>query len=65
MARQRLIQKEKDAEEKYIVDVDDLVLEISKVSALSAINVNKILKKKWIEEKNAYKVMTSVKSEKD
>jgi hypothetical protein len=42
-----------------------MVLNISKVSALSAINVNQLLKKKWIEEKNSYKIMTNVKSEKD
>lgn len=65
IARQRLIQKEKDAEELYNRNIDNMVLEISKTSALSAINVNQLLKKKWLEEKNAYKVMSNVKTEKD
>lgn len=42
-----------------------MVLETSKTSALSAINLNQLLKKKWLEEKNAWKVMSNVKTEKD
>lgn len=42
-----------------------MVLETSKTSALSAINLNQLLKKKWIEEKNSYKIMSNVRTEKD
>ena len=54
MARQRLIQKQKDEEEAYNLNIDNMVLQTSKTSALNAINLNQLLKKKWQEEKNAY-----------
>ena len=41
-----------------------MVLDTSKSSALRAINLNQLLKKKWTEEKNSYKLMTKISTEK-
>jgi hypothetical protein len=38
--------------------IDMLILETSKTSALRAVNLSQLLKKKWTEEKNSYKVMS-------
>jgi hypothetical protein len=44
--------------------LDELILKTSKTSALRAINLNKLLSKKWTEEKNAYKILSNIKTEK-
>ncbi len=51
-------------EEKTQKLLDELILKTSKTSALRAINLNKLLSKKWTEEKNAYKILSNIKTEK-
>lgn len=65
LARKRLLQKSKDEEEKFSKGLEELILKTSKTSALKAMNLNQLLKKKWSEEKNAYVIMSQIKSEKD
>jgi hypothetical protein len=38
-------------------------LQTSETSALKAMNLNQLLKKKWSEEKNAYQIMSKIQSE--
>ena len=45
-------------------DIDELILQTSKTSALRAVNLNELLKKKWREEKNAYRIMRKIQSDK-
>ena len=45
-------------------DIDELILQTSKTSALRAVNLNELLKKKWSEEKNAYRIMSKIQSDK-
>ena len=51
-------------EQKYLKNVDELILKTSKTSALKAINLNQLLKKKWSEEKNAFKILSKIKTDK-
>ena len=40
--------------------IDQLILETSKTSALRAVNLSQLLKKKWTEEKNSYKILSKL-----
>ena len=51
-------------EHLYDKDLDELILQTSKTSALRAVNLNELLKKKWSEEKNAYRLMSKINSDK-
>ena len=63
-ARRRLQEKHHELQEKGKKGLEDIILETSKTSALQAINLNQLLKKKWSEEKNAYILLTNIKTEK-
>ena len=44
--------------------IDMLILETSKTSALRAVNLSQLLKKKWTEESNSYRIMSNLKDDK-
>ena len=62
-ARRRLQDKQKEQMEKAKKGLEDIILETSKTSALQAINLNQLLKKKWSEGKNAYILRSQIKTE--
>ena len=64
LARKRLVQKNKDQEEEFQKGLDSLILKTAETSALKAMNLNQLLKKKWSEEKNAYQIMSKIQTEK-
>jgi hypothetical protein len=64
MAKARLIRKMREEEDIHNQELDKMILETSKTSALHAINLNQLLKKKWTEEKNSYRLMTKIATEK-
>ena len=49
-------------QEKAKKGLEDIILETSKTSALQAINLNQLLKKKWSEEKDAYILLSNIKT---
>lgn len=55
----------RDKEEEFEKNIDELILQTSKTSALRAVNLNELLKKKWSEEKNAYRMMSNIKTDKE
>lgn len=59
LQRQRRL-KEIETERK----IDMLILETSKTSALRAVNLSQLLKKKWTEDANAYRIMSNIKDDK-
>jgi len=63
-ARLKLRDQQRHAEEEHARNIETLILETSKTSALRAVNLNQLLKKKWTEEQNAYKLLTSIKTDK-
>lgn len=62
-ARQRLLDKQKMQEANFQKNLEELIEKTSKHSALKAMNLDQLLKKKWSEEKNAYMIMTKIQSE--
>ena len=60
---QRQKDKQRRAEREEVKCREQLILQTSKSSALQAINLSQLLKKKWSEEKNAYIIMSKVKNE--
>ena len=63
-ARKRLRDKLKGQDEAEAAGLDGLIETTAKISALQAINLSQLLKKKWSEEKNAYFIMSNIKTEK-
>ena len=64
-AKLKLREQQRHAEEEHARNIETLILETSKTSALRAVNLNQLLKKKWTEERNAYKLLTSIKTDKE
>ena len=62
-ARERLKLKEKQKEQELNFHIDHIVNDAAKKSALSAIQLNQLLRKKWSEERNAYKLISGIKTE--
>ena len=50
---------------KLEADIDNLIVKTSKLSTLKAMNLNNLLKKKWSEEPNAYKLMSKIDTKKE
>lgn len=40
-------------------------MDTAKLSALQAVNLSQLLKKKWSEEKDSYKILSKIKNDKD
>lgn len=64
LARRRIRLKKLADEQQEKDELENLILETSKTSALNAINLSQLLNKKWSEQKNAYMVMSKIKTEK-
>ena len=63
-ARQRLLQKERRKEQEHERQLDTMINETAQTSALHATKLSQLLKKKWTEEKNAYKLMSNIRTDK-
>ena len=63
--RQQLSLKRKEREEEQKRNLDKLIEDTAEVSALQAINLDQLLRKKWTEEKDSYVVMTKIKTDKE
>ena len=44
--------------------IDQIILETSKTSALRAVNLSQLLKPKWTEEKNSYRILSKLNDKK-
>ena len=62
--RHQLTLKRKEKEQAQKRNLDKLIEDTAEVSALQAINLDQLLRKKWTEEKDSYVVMTKIKTEK-
>ena len=62
--RLALAQKRKEREIAEKRNLDKLIEDTAGVSALQAINLDQLLRKKWTDEKDAYVIMTKIKSDK-
>ena len=62
--RVALAQKRKERELAQKRNLDKLIEDTAEVSALQAINLDQLLRKKWTDEKDAYVIMTKIKSDK-
>ena len=63
-ARLRLKEKNKKEQEDHDRKIELLILNASKESALAAVNLNQLLKKKWAEEKNSWRLLSHLKDAK-
>jgi len=63
-ARRRLQDKQRELQSRGKDGLENIILETSKTSALQAINLSQLLKKKWSEEKNAYVLLSKIKTAK-
>ena len=61
--RVNLVKKKKEMEKAQTDGLDEMIKQTAQKSALQAINLSQLLKKKWTEERNAYVIMTKIKSD--
>mmetsp|Transcript_23896 Transcript_23896/g.32027 ORF Transcript_23896/g.32027 Transcript_23896/m.32027 type:complete len:97 (+) Transcript_23896:829-1119(+) len=59
-----LARKRKERELAQKRNLDKLIEDTAEVSALQAINLDQLLRKKWTDEKDAYVIMTKIKTDK-
>ena len=64
LTRQKLVFRRKEREQDRAENLEKLIKDTAKVSALQAINLDQLLKKKWTEEKDSYVIMTKVTTDK-
>ena len=64
ITRIQLAKKRKERELDQKRNLDKLIEDTAGVSALQAINLDQLLRKKWTDEKDAYVIMTKIKSDK-
>ena len=62
--RYQLAMKRKERELAQKRNLDKLIEDTAEVSALQAINLDQLLRKKWTDEKDAYVIMTKIKTDK-
>ena len=62
--RMQLAKNKKDREMNQKRNLDKLIKDTAEVSALQAINLDQLLRKKWTDEKDAYVIMTKIKTDK-
>ena len=63
--RIHLANKRKEREQEQKRNLDKLIEDTAEVSALQAINLDQLLRKKWTDEKDAYVIMTKIKTDKE
>ena len=61
--RVNLVKQKKEMEKAQTDGLDEMIKQTAQKSALQAINLSQLLKKKWTEERNAYVIMTKIKSD--
>ena len=61
--RLNLVKQKKEMEKAQTDGLDEMIKQTAQKSALQAINLSQLLKKKWTEERNAYVIMTKIKSD--
>ena len=61
--RMNLVKQKKEMEKAQTDGLDEMIKQTAQKSALQAINLSQLLKKKWTEERNAYVIMTKIKSD--
>ena len=61
--RVNLVKKKKEMEKAQTDGLDEMIKQTAQKSALQAINLSQLLKKKWTEERNAYVIITKIKSD--
>ena len=61
--RINLVKQKKEMEKAQTDGLDEMIKQTAQKSALQAINLSQLLKKKWTEERNAYVIMTKIKSD--
>ena len=62
--RYQLALRRKEREQAEKKNLEKLIEDTAEVSALQAINLDQLLRKKWTEEKDSYVVMTKIKTDK-
>ena len=62
--RRHLARKRKEMEQAQKKNLDKLIEDTAEVSALQAINLDQLLKKKWTDEKDSYVILTKIKTDK-
>ena len=62
--RRNLAARKKDIERAQEQNLEELIKNTAEVSALQAINLSQLLKKKWTDEKDSYVVMSKIKTDK-
>ena len=63
VARDRLLLKQQQQEQDTGRGLEKLIQETAETSALQAINLSRLLRRNWSEEKNAYVIMSNIRSE--
>jgi hypothetical protein len=63
VARERLLLKQQQVEQDTGKGLEKLIQETAETSALQAINLSRLLRRNWSEEKNAYVIMSNIRSE--
>ena len=61
--RMKLVRKKKEMEKAQAEGLDEMIKQTAQKSALQAINLSQLLKKKWTEERNAYVIMTKIETD--
>ena len=64
MTRKNLVKKRKEMELAQAEGLEEMIKHTAQKSALQAINLSQLLKKKWTEERDAYVIMTKIKKDK-
>ncbi len=64
-AEKDFIKKQEDQEKLEEEQINKLIMDTAKLSALQAVNLSQLLKKKWSEEKDSYKILTKINNDKD
>ena len=62
--RKNLAARRKEIERAQEQNLEELIKNTAEVSALQAINLSQLLKKKWTDEKDSYVVMSKIKTDK-
>jgi hypothetical protein len=60
MTRKRLVERRKEMEMQEEKRLDEIIEMTAQKSALQAINLSQLLKKKWTEETNAYEIISKI-----
>ena len=60
--RQRLAEERRLREAAAEKDLEDMIQTTARTNAIQAINLSSLLKKKWTEDKDAYVILSKIKT---